>query len=144
MISTIDSLFGVHEKGLIFRSKRAEVLASNMANADTPGYKARDFDFKSVLNQLDGSQTSLRRTNANHVGFDKSPATINLSYRIPNSASLDGNTVDVNAEQARYDQNALDQSAHNAHNAHNARDLCLYACTRFGPHVDLGPHFLDL
>jgi|TARA_R110002096_G_scaffold268308_2_gene461980 flagellar basal-body rod protein FlgB len=108
MISTIDSLFGVHEKGLIFRSKRAEVLASNMANADTPGYKARDFDFKSVLNQLDGSQTSLRRTNANHVGFDKSPATINLSYRIPNSASLDGNTVDVNAEQARYAQNALD------------------------------------
>ncbi|MBQ0724264.1 MAG: flagellar basal body rod protein FlgB [Cycloclasticus sp.] len=108
MISTIDSLFGVHEKGLIFRSKRAEVLASNMANADTPGYKARDFDFKSVLSQLGEPASSIKRTHANHVSFNHTPASLDLAYRLPTSASLDGNTVDVNAEQARYAQNALD------------------------------------
>lgn len=108
MISTIDSLFGVHEKGLILRSKRAEVLASNMANADTPGYKARDFDFKSVLSQLGESSSSIKRTHTNHVGFNGTPASLDLAYRLPTSASLDGNTVDVNAEQARYAQNALD------------------------------------
>jgi flagellar basal-body rod protein FlgB len=108
MATTIDSLFGVHEQALIYRSKRAEVLASNMANADTPGYKARDFDFKAVLKNLDNPAGHIRQTNSKHIAFDKTPASLSLSYRVPLSASLDGNTVDTQVEQASYAQNALD------------------------------------
>ena len=108
MATTIDSLFGVHEQALIFRSKRAEVLASNMANADTPGYKARDFDFKSVLNKLNTPAGQVKQTHHLHIAFDKTPATVALAYRTPMSASLDGNTVDTQVEQAKYAQNAMD------------------------------------
>ncbi|ORU94559.1 MAG: flagellar basal-body rod protein FlgB [Cycloclasticus sp. symbiont of Bathymodiolus heckerae] len=108
MATTIDTLFGVHEQALIFRSKRAEVLASNMANADTPGYKARDFDFKSLLNNLSTSAGHVNQTHSRHISFDKTPASVALAYRIPISASLDGNTVDTQVEQASYAQNAMD------------------------------------
>jgi len=108
MATTIDSLFGVHEQALIYRSKRAEVLASNMANADTPGYRARDFDFKSILSNLNMSAGHVKQTHSQHIGFDKTPASVALSYRTPNSASLDGNTVDTQVEQAKYAQNAMD------------------------------------
>jgi len=108
MATTINSLFGVHEQALIYRSKRAEVLASNMANADTPGYKARDFDFKSVLSGLNTSASHVETTHSRHIGFDKTPAAVSLAYRIPTSASLDGNTVDAQVEQASYAENAVD------------------------------------
>ena len=108
MATTIDSLFGVHEQALTYRSKRAEVLASNMANADTPGYKARDFDFKSVLNTLSTPSAHVNQTHNKHMGFDKTPAAVSLAYRIPSSASLDGNTVDAKIEQAQYAENAMD------------------------------------
>jgi len=108
MATTIDSLFGVHEQALIYRSKRAEVLASNMANADTPGYKARDFDFKSILNNLNTAAGHVRQTHSQHIAFDKTPAAVSLSYRTPMSASLDGNTVDTQVEQAKYAENAMD------------------------------------
>ena len=108
MAISLDSIFGVHEAGLVFRSKRAEVLAANMANADTPGYKARDFDFKSVLQQMQSPSEGLTITRASHIGGGQTPASVDLAYRIPTSASLDGNTVDAQAEQARYAQNALD------------------------------------
>ena len=108
MSFSIDSYFGVHDQALVYRSKRAEVLASNLANADTPGYKARDFDFKSILNQISGSPEQLQQTHSKHIGLDTTPATISLAYRIPSSSSLDGNTVDTQGEQARYAQNAVD------------------------------------
>ncbi|PCI19808.1 MAG: flagellar basal body rod protein FlgB [Piscirickettsiaceae bacterium] len=108
MATTINTLFGIHEKALIYRSQRAEVLAANMANADTPGYKARDFDFKSVLRQMGASNSGLNVTNKKHIAINSSPSSVSLAYRIPTSASLDGNTVDAQSEQARYGQNALD------------------------------------
>ena len=107
MATAISTLFGIHEHALKYRAQRAEVLASNMANADTPGYKARDFDFKSVLKQMDTGAGQLVTTHTNHIAVNSSSA-VNLAYRIPTSASLDGNTVDVQAEQARYGKNALD------------------------------------
>jgi len=73
MATTINSLLGVHEQALIYRSKRAEVLASNMANADTPGYKARDFDFKAVLSRLNTPEAHVKTTHSKHLGFDKTP-----------------------------------------------------------------------
>jgi len=112
MALSLNSIFGVHSSALIYQSKRAEVLASNMANADTPGYKARDFNFKAALSQLEGNNTSrLNVTHSNHIGSLSTPAALELAYRIPTSASLDGNTVDSQAEQARYAQNALNYQA---------------------------------
>ncbi|PCI66161.1 MAG: flagellar basal body rod protein FlgB [Piscirickettsiaceae bacterium] len=108
MATAISTLFGIHEHALKYRAQRAEVLASNMANADTPGYKARDFDFKSVLKQMDTGAGQLVTTHTNHIAVNSSSSAVNLAYRIPTSASLDGNTVDVQAEQARYGKNALD------------------------------------
>jgi flagellar basal-body rod protein FlgB len=108
MATTINTLFGVHEHALKFRSQRAEVLAANMANADTPGYKARDFDFKSVLKQLEEPARQLSVSHNKHFATNSSPSSVSLAYRVPTSASLDGNTVDAQSEQARYAQNALD------------------------------------
>ena len=66
---SFENALGVHEMALHLRTKRSEVLANNLANADTPGFKARDFDFGKVLKQTmkinDGSQ--LRRTHVNHI-----------------------------------------------------------------------------
>jgi len=108
MAISLNTIFGVHDSALIYQSKRAEVLASNMANADTPGYKARDFNFKDVLSQLEGGQPSnLKTTHSKHIGLSTSPASVDLAYRIPTSSSLDGNTVDAKVEQAQYAENAM-------------------------------------
>lgn len=112
MAISMSSIFGVHESALAYQAKRAEVLAANMANADTPGFKARDFDFKSVLKQIDAkSNTGLSTTHAKHIGVNTTPSNLQLGYRVPHSATLDGNTVDSQAEQGRYAQNALDYQA---------------------------------
>ena len=100
---------------LHLRTKRSEVLANNLANADTPGFKARDFDFGKVLKQTmkinDGSQ--LRRTHVNHISTSSIQNTLDipLSYRTPLQKSADGNTVDAQIESAQFAKNALDFGA---------------------------------
>ncbi|UFH48033.1 flagellar basal body rod protein FlgB [Pseudomonas sp. KNUC1026] len=114
---SFDQALGIHEQALNFRAKRAEVLANNIANADTPNYKARDMDFSSVLaaqaQKSGGSQFALERTNAQHIaaeGFD-SGADSTLKYRVPSAPSLDQNTVDAQMESSTYAQNAVDFQA---------------------------------
>lgn len=111
MSISFDSALGIHPQALSFRSQRAEVLANNLANADTPNYKARDLDFASVLAaQSDKAQhgtfaTTL--TNSRHIEADGvSLSDESLKYRIPSQPSLDQNTVDAQVEQANYAQNA--------------------------------------
>jgi flagellar basal-body rod protein FlgB len=84
-MNMIDNALGVHAQALGLRSKRMEVLARNIANADTPHFKAKDLDFRSVLKQTSGEK-----------------------YRIPFNASFDGNTVEMNVEQAKFGQVAAD------------------------------------
>ena len=110
---TFDSALGIHQNALALRSQRAEMLASNIANADTPGYKARDIDFKSALanvNQQSGysqSTSSLNRTNSNHIQISSAATNAEVLYRVPNQSSLDGNTVDGLAEKSAFAENAL-------------------------------------
>ena len=107
-----DDTFGIHERALLLRSQRAEVLAANLANADTPGYKARDFDFKSMLaNEVDNS-SRLRTTNSQHIESDQGvvPAS-QLLYRTPMQPSLDGNTVDSEQEHSAFSSNAIEYQA---------------------------------
>jgi flagellar basal-body rod protein FlgB len=102
-----DDALGIHTQAALLRARRAEVLAANLANADTPNYQARDLDFSSVLaNELDASQ--LATTNPGHLELG-SPRDFGaeLVYRTPAQASLDQNTVDVQAERAAFLDNAL-------------------------------------
>lgn len=103
---------GIHEQALGFRAQRAEVLANNIANADTPNYKARDLDFASVLaeqsNRMQRGGVSLNRTDSRHIPADGViTGEAEMPYRIPMKPSLDQNTVDLQIEQSNYAENAV-------------------------------------
>jgi len=105
---SFDSALGVHQKALAFRSQRAEIIASNIANADTPGYKARDIDFKAAMASVDmQSAGSLALTNSKHIQINTSENKPEVLYRTPNQSSLDGNTVDGLLEKGAFAENAL-------------------------------------
>lgn len=103
---------GVHERALHLRTERSAVLANNLANSETPGYKARDFDFRAALQaaKSDKSAMNMSRTHKGHiVSTVKGEGTsVALSYRVPLQASIDGNTVDAQMESAAFARNALE------------------------------------
>ena len=107
----LDTYLGVHAQALKLRSQRTEVLASNLANADTPGYRARDIDFKSVLAATggEGSTVQMTATKPGHIGAATAngSTTPELKYRTPLAPSLDGNTVDAQLEQAAFAENSI-------------------------------------
>ncbi len=94
-----DKLFGLHGKALELRSQRMGLLASNIANAATPGYKARDIIFDAALkSSMKGKTTEAAAASA-------------TAYRVPVMPSLDGNTVELSTEQAAFAENAVAYSA---------------------------------
>jgi flagellar basal-body rod protein FlgB len=107
-----DDAFGIHERALLLRSQRAEVLAANLSNADTPGYKARDFDFKAMLaNEVD-SGSRMRTTHQGHIQTEQDRvSSAQLLYRTPMQPTLDGNTVDTEQEHAAFSANSLEYQA---------------------------------
>lgn len=114
MLARLDDYFKVQETALKLRSARQELLASNIANADTPHYKARDVDFGSVFNAALAGQTgqssSLAKSNGRHLqasaASDLFPAAA-LRYRQEAQSSVDGNTVNMDAELSAFADNAL-------------------------------------
>jgi len=110
MAINFDKTLGIHSQALALREKRSEVLAANLANADTPGYKARDLDFKSLLNQNLPAAVAMERTQAGHFAPWQLLES-SVMYRNPNQVSLDGNTVEANVEQAEYAENAVQYQA---------------------------------
>ncbi len=108
MSITFDSALGIHQQALSLRSQRAEMLASNIANADTPGYKARDIDFKAALASVNTqSNGSLTQTNSKHIQISSAGNNAEALYRVPSQSSLDGNTVDGLVEKSAFAENAL-------------------------------------
>jgi flagellar basal-body rod protein FlgB len=110
----LDQYVGVHAAALDVRARRTELIANNLANADTPGYKARDLDFRQAMARAAGetptSGVHLSTTQAGHIGGNASAdATDNpdLKYRTPLAPALDGNTVDAQLEQAAFAENAV-------------------------------------
>lgn len=109
----LDTYLGVHAQALNVQSKRMEVLADNLANVDTPNYKARDIDFKAALAQAGSPDAplSLATTSPGHVGGAASNGDVDssgaLKYRTPLAPSLDGNTVDAQMEQAAFADNTV-------------------------------------
>ena len=107
---SLDNALGLHEAALKVRSQRMETLASNLANADTPNYKARDLDFRAVLSNYQSNSVSgstLKTTHANHLQQPGGVIGGSLQYRNPMQPSIDGNTVDTQVEKAKFMENAL-------------------------------------
>lgn len=102
-----ENIFGIHEQALLLHGQRLGVLAANLANADTPGYKARDIDFGAILSRTEGETAlPLEVTHAAHIAFhDGELPAGELKYRNPYQASLDGNTVEMPVEQAAFSEN---------------------------------------
>jgi flagellar basal-body rod protein FlgB len=101
-----DNIFGIHEQALLLHGQRVGVLAANIANADTPNYKARDIDFSAVLSNTDQQPLPMQITHASHITLSDGGSTSgDLKYRNPYQASLDGNTVEMPVEQAAFSEN---------------------------------------
>jgi len=113
MFGRLSAEFGVHQSALGLRQQRQEVLAAHIANADTPHYKARDFNFHQQLNQAVQGQeqaraTRLSVTSERHIpGGRLSPTAPELLYRVPAQPSLDGNTVDMDVERVAFADNSM-------------------------------------
>lgn len=113
MIDKLDSALRFHQEALNLRARRQEVLSSNVANADTPNFKARDFDFGSKLTEAveRGRQSmsmSMSTTSSRHLSGDAhSAGESDLMYRTPNQTSLDGNTVEMDVERVNFADNAM-------------------------------------
>ena len=111
MAINFENALGIHPQALALREKRSEVLASNLANADTPGYKARDLDFQAVLKKSMPAASSMERTQEGHISSTDLLLGATMMFRNPNQASLDGNTVETHIEQAKYSENAVQYQA---------------------------------
>ena len=113
MAISFENALGIHEQALHLRAKRAEVLANNLTNADTPGFKARDIDFKGILKgQMSIGSQPMVATNSRHFGAGAAAlVSPELLYRNPLQPSLDGNTVEEQVEMSRFAQNTIDFQA---------------------------------
>ena len=101
-----------YEQALKFRAARNEVLSSNIANADTPNYKARDIDFSSALQSARGETLNMATSSHLHRRAGASDSSgLQTMYRMPHQPSLDGNTVEMDVEQAAFAENALQYRA---------------------------------
>lgn len=106
------NLFANHEQALKFRALRNQVLSSNIANADTPNYKARDIDFGSALAKAQGGALSITKTSDLHQSsWNTNRLGAEVKYRVPMQPTLDGNTVETDVEQAAFAENAVQYRA---------------------------------
>ena len=110
MTINFNNAFGVHEQALHLRAARSEVLASNIANANTPGYKARDFDFHSALKVATHQQMGgIEQTNRMHISGLNSDLPVQMQYISPfQTGTGDGNTVDLPSQQIAFAENAME------------------------------------
>ncbi len=110
----LDSYLGVHADALKVQTQRMDVLANNLANVDTPGYKARDIDFRTALAAAGSTQGGVTMTTTDAKDIAVNPTSEGgsaLKYRIPLAPSLDGNTVDSQQEQAAFAENTVHYQA---------------------------------
>ena len=102
----LENPFGIHERALAVRNQRLELIAGNIANADTPHFKARDLDFKKIL--ASENPTPMAATHAKHYQTGELENPGGLVYLVPYNSSVDGNTVEISVEQANYGEAAAD------------------------------------
>lgn len=112
MAISFDKAFGIHPQGMMLRAKRAEIIASNIANADTPGYKAKGMNFQDALaGAAKNQQTGMSRTHEKHFDI-RTEMTSGEGFRVPDQPDTgDGNTVNVQVERNLYLENTLQYQA---------------------------------
>jgi flagellar basal-body rod protein FlgB len=128
MIGKLDETLRFHQTALSLRSQRQQMLASNIANADTPNYKARDVDFnKALQNALAGGTpaSALVKTSQSHLAAPALPTIggIQAQYRGTVQGSVDGNTVDMDVERNQFTENALRYEAGVTFMSHQIKGL---------------------
>lgn len=106
MAINFERALSIHGQAMQVRSRRAEILASNLANADTPNYRARDLDFQATLEGLQGREGALQTTHVGHLQA-RGDSAGRLLYRTPAQMAIDGNTVEEEQEKAAFADNAL-------------------------------------
>jgi len=115
MIESLDKLLQFHQQALNVRAFRQQLLASNIANADTPGYKARDIDFAAALREAasgrEVSAVSLKASSEKHMAGSIADTPTAVLYRSAQQPSIDGNTVDMDVERNRFAENAVHYDA---------------------------------
>ncbi len=118
MAISFDSYIGSLDDALILRSRRSEILASNLANADTPGYKAKDIDFKQAMSSAMGTHSEFKKdslkmatTDQKHMKTSQDSFSADVMYRNPYQPSLDGNTVDAGVEKTEFSKNSIHYTA---------------------------------
>ena len=114
MLDKLDAALRCQQEALNLRAERQEILAANIANADTPGYQARDIDFASELKKVmargrpESSGVALTLTSERHIPAQTvSTPEASLLYRIPDQPAMDGNTVDMDRERTQFADNSL-------------------------------------
>jgi flagellar basal-body rod protein FlgB len=104
-MKALDQFLAPNAAALSVRHKRMEIIGANIANAATPNYKARDIDFAQAYQQATGATGAVRTTDSRHIGAYGAPGP-ETAYRVPISAALDGNTVELHVEQLQFAENA--------------------------------------
>ena len=110
MLEQIGSRLDTYGSALLLRAQRQQVLASNIANADTPGYVARDFDFAAALKDASGgtNRQGLAQTAAGHMRLSgPQPGDPKMGYAVQTQPSQDGNSVDLDRERANFVDNTI-------------------------------------
>ena len=120
MTRSIDDYFAFNNAALTVKNQRLELVSGNIANASTPGFKAKDLDFASLLRKsfdqsVENSEVPMTVTNTGHMGYISGPAWADtesgVTYYVPLAPSLDNNTVEIGVEQARYGRAVADYQA---------------------------------
>lgn len=115
MVGKTNSALDFQQAALGLRAHRQQVLAGNIANADTPNYKARDFEFSTALKEAvagrSGGGLALTTTSPGHLNGTLEAGAARLMYRVPVQPSADGNTVDMDVERAQFSENAMQYEA---------------------------------
>lgn len=107
---SFEQISGVYEKAVTTRLRRSEVLANNIANSETPGFKARDMDFRAVMQGASKDTLPMAQSHGQHLNTTTG-ANGELLYRTPLQPSIDGNTVDTQKEIVEFSRNALEYQA---------------------------------
>ncbi len=105
----LENPFGIHEHALKVRDQRLEMIAANIANADTPAFKARDLDFKQIL--AASAPNPMASTDLRHFESGELENPSGVVFRVPYNSAVDGNTVEISVEQAKYGEAAADYQA---------------------------------
>lgn len=102
-MNIFDRDLSLHERALNFRGQRMELLSSNLANADTPNFKARDIDFRAAMSRA-RSDSALTTSHSRHIerADGQSARAADVKYRVPFNTAFDGNTVELSVEQAKF------------------------------------------